>query len=741
MTSRTSTTSFGRLASTAALAAAVMLVGDGTARERQADACGWGGPELEELTTFDPSVAAEPTGPGLNYDPFVAGFGGPCDDCARTAMTADWNTYFGGQVSAADWDRVLLQASPKELSDLRRSVVTGTAAPRGLEPIAQAVAKRTSMREPMMRALAYVGLARRVEQIASLDNGASGATLTKLADDAKALSAAAAKAGNAFLQQRYAYQRLRIAFYRGDWAGAVTLFDRGGATFAGPSADLAARARYYVAGALRRKGDRARANLELARVHASAPALAGVTAQDFQPMEDQDWRATLALATTVRERTELWRLVGVKLDGLVAAQEIFKLDPASDLLGLLVVRELERAESSGVPPWDSAPDPSVVAAQRKAFAALEQLAVAIAAAPGADRPWLMELVAGHLAARRGDLAATRTRLAAAIAGRPGDAKVASQARASLAVAFVSGSKVSPKLADELARTMTAIDPDYGRLNALTQEVRRKLAADAIKRGRLVDAEFLVGGSADAGAHARGARSKWTDVAFLKQMIARTAKTRTPFDRFVLASNYTRVGLEHELAMRQLLDGDFASAAKGLARNAQATSRLGTDPFVAHIVDCHDCDHDAFGNAPWTEATVSARLAELHKRARGKGQAAAAAAFDLGTALYNLTWYGNARAVLEGTHQDSRDTAAAARWYKRAYELATDRDFKAKAAFFAAKTELAALITATYEPYEQADVLPVPTTWYPIVRSFKDTTYYREILAECGAYRVWAAAQP
>lgn len=725
-----STTSSRRLASTIALAATALIAGNAAVRDQRADACGWSGPIIEDLTTFDPAVAGERGGTGLQYDPFVAGFGGPCDDCARTAMAADWAAYLGGTIAAADWDRVLSGASAKELAALRAAIASGGKAPRGLEAVANAVAARTSMRDQVLRALDYVALARATEAFASVEvSRPNSGELKRLKGLASLGRSNAIRVGDAFLAQRFTFQLLRIAFYGNDPAGVVATFDAEAAVLAKPSADLAGRARYYAAGALRQRGDLARANLELARVHATAPALAAVAAQDFQPMEDKDWKATLAMAKDVRERTELWRLVGLKLDGLAAAQEIVKLDPTSDLLGLLVVRELNRIESSSAGLWGTPPAADVAAAQ-KAAANLEQLVVGLATTPQVDRPWLMQLVAGHLAARRGDLKAARARLAAAAQLNPSDAKVAAQARASLALAIAQSGPVGGALGDELARTMTGVGPDFGRLGALTQEVRGRLADAALTAGRPVDAEFL---RPDGAATA----AKWSDAGFLKQMIARANKNATAFDRFVTGGSYTRAQLEQELALRNLLDGKFADAAKAFATRRAASSPLGTDPFVTHIVDCHDCDHATYASAPWTHATMVARMAALVKRANGKGQPAAEAALELGNAFYNMTWYGNARVVLDGTHQTTRDTAPAARWYKRAYEQARNREFKAKAAFYAAKAELQALITKQYQPYEEATVLPVPTTWYPVVKTFADTQYYQEILRECGAYAAWA----
>ena len=734
MTSLRSLTSFRRLASTAALAA-IAVVGDGVSSPPLADACGWDGPILEEVSTFDPDVGDEPVLPALQYDPYTSGWGGPCDDCARAAMLSDWNGYFGGLFSGNEWASVLFDASDTQLVALRAAIDAGRTGPSGFSPVSKLLDGRISMRPQASRAIEYVRFAREVEAVASLDAGLSLATAKPLIARAAAGRQAAAKAKDDFLVQRYAYQQLRLAFYTSDWAGVVKQFDGGVAQLSKPSADLAARARYYVAGALSRRGDRSRANLELARVHHASAALAGVAVQDFQPVSDADWKATLAMASSTQERIALWRVVGVKLDGLVAAQEIVKLDPTSNQLGLLLVRELTRAESTATTMWGGPPDAAAVAAQGKAFARLEAVVAPLVApgGPAIDRKWLVQLVAGHLAARRGDLAVARPLLTAAAASTPGNVKVAAQARASLALALVSGGQVAGKRADELARTMLALDPSFARRSSVTREVRQLLADRFRTAGDRVEAEFLMPGSADVGL-AAGQASPWTDKKFLKQMIARAGATRSPFDRFVVGDSHTRANLEAELALRTILDGDFAAGAKLLAKQRNAPT-LGTDPFVARILDCHDCDHQTYASSPWTVPSIAKRMADLHKRAKGSGQPAATAALELGHALYNLTWYGNARMVLENSHQPSRDATAALRWYKRAYDVSKDREFKAKAALFAAKAEMAVLLAAQYKPYDEGP-LPVPKTWYPVLRSYADTTYHREVLRECGAYAAW-----
>jgi hypothetical protein len=333
---------------------------------------------------------------------------------------------------------------------------------------------------------------------------------------------------------------------------------------------------------------------------------------------------------------------------------------------------------------------------------------------------------------RGDVAVARPRLQRATAARAGDLRVEIQARASLALALALEWKAGAPTGEELARALHDIAPTFTRLPAVRSEVRGALSRALVKSGRYVEAEFLEPGAAAR----RPGKPAWTDTSFIQDMIAQTRRTQTAFERFVLEGSYDRSALEYELASRYLIEGNYAAAAQTFKTTPAASTALGTDPFVMHIVDCHDCDHARYANAPWTHGSLAARLAELERAAKGSGEPAAAAALALGSALYNMTYYGNARSVLSASHQDLRDPRPAERWFQRAYDLSSDRELKAKAAYFAAKAELGRLVTAAGSPREPLDKLPVPSAWFPVLKTMRDTKYYREVLRECGHFSSW-----
>lgn len=717
--------------------AAVVLRGE------RATACGWSGPTVEDLSTFDPQILGEGQ-EGLHYDPYNAGFGEACTGCLHGALHESWLAYLNDKVTSDDWEAVLFTASLGDLTALGE-VLAGR---RKTPPAAYAKSSLWAVpRAKLVTALPLVALARRVERLAgaSAEPELSASERAKLGKALLAEAKAGAKvARDAFLLQRYTFLQVKIAFYAGQWDEVIELHDRAGAALAGPALDLAWRARYYAAGALVRSGQRARANLELARIHAGYPALAGPAANDFRPVEERDWRESLRLAKNARERVELWRLVGLTRDGQVAMSEILKLEPSSPLLPLLLVREVERAEARTADAWGIGVEPGAEKRQQRDFATLEGLAEAMVPHAG-GQAWLPELVAGHLAAKRGDLAAAKRRLGQVLRAQPKAPRVKSQVQASLAMALVldAAARGKPReleaRSDEIARAMLELTPSFGRFGRVRGEVRTRLATAYAASGKLVEAELLRPGFVESSA-ATG--RKWREPAFLQAMIDRAGKHSSPWDRFLLGDSYTVAQLEQELALHHLGSGQLAAAAKRFASGRAASSKLGTDPFVIHIRDCHDCDHQQYAEAPWTHASLAARMAQLEKTAKGAGEPAAEAALALGNAFYNLTWYGNARVVLADTHQKLRTPKLAERWYKRAYEQSRKRERRAEAAFLAAKAELGGLITAAEEA-AQADpgalaieALPIPATWFTVFETFADTEYYKEVIAECSHFRAW-----
>lgn len=739
---------FARFASAAlivGLAAAASLV----ARHDDAEACAGWEPSISDMTTFDPAVLGDDAWGGLEYDPFTEGYGGGCSECATKAMLDDWQGYLKDAVTPADWQQVLMKATLADVFAIEQRLSgKSQKAPKGFET--SSLWTSAAAQKQLYGAVEFVELLKRMEPNVTFEMWEQKVRPTDpLAKELAAAQRGFKAAKDPFLQQRYAFAVIRALFYRKEWAKAVTFFDGNLATLATPSEDLAWRARYYIAGALRKDGKAPRADLELARIHAAYYPLTGLAIQDFKPADDAEWKDALKLAKNKADKAAMWRMVGLKFDPLVAAQEILKLDAKSTLVPLLVVRELARTESLIDASFTNQPTTTQVTAQKKAYLRLETLANKLATNPASAKPWLYELIAGHIAAKRGDLATARTRMAKAVAGAPGDKRVASQAKASLAVALVADWKLNPQNEAELATLMRGIDPAFARMHSVTNTVRTKLALAYATANKIVDAEFLahtVSDDFDTGddSLARKINAKWQSVPFLKEMIARTDQRTTELDRFIVDGSHVKDDLQLDLAVRLTLDGDFAGAKAVFDKTTAKSQLLKTDPFVIHVIDCHDCDHEKLGEkAQWTHKNLVARLAELELTAKGGGEAGAQAALALGNALYNITHHGNARSFTDPTHQSTTDARLAERYYKKVYDSSGNRELKAKAAWLAAKAELGTQIykeqNARPDDFIDAGMM-TPKTWFPIFAKFANTKYYKEVIKECGRFRAYVASR-
>jgi len=720
------------------LAAAVWLV-----RGKPVEACGGWDPSIEEMTTFDPGVLGDDVWGGLAYDPFTEGYGGECTDCATKAMLADWTAHLQ-DVKTEDWEKVLLKASLADILAIERRL-QGKAkdAPKGFE---QSTLWTAVDRPRVSAAVELVELLKRMEPQVTFDmydgkpRPAPGQSLTReLAAAQRGLRAAK----DPFMKQRYAFAVVRALFYRQERAPLIAFHDQNAAALAGPSEDLKWRARHYLAGALRKEGKLDRSSLELARIHGAYMPLSGAAVHDFDFAEEADWKSALALAKDPKDKAALWRMVGIKHDALVAAQEIVKLDPKSPMVPLLLVRELSRVESQVARTFSAAPDKAELAAQKKGYANIEALASKLAATPGQPKAYLYELIIGHIAAVRGDLPGTRLHMAKAVKLAPNDQRVANQAKASLAVALVADWKINAPNEQEIATLMRGIDAEFPRMASVRDEVRTKLALAYAAAGKMVDAEFLGHVTRDffeANPLAGKLTTKWESVPMLKEMIARTDRRTTEFDRFVLDQSHVKEDLQRELAVRLTLDGDFQGAKKVFDTSSAKSELLGTDPFVIHVLDCHDCDHEKLGaTSRWTHKNVVERLAELDLTAKGGGEQGAQAALAIGNALYNITHHGNARTFTSSTHQSTADARLAERYYKRVYDSSGNRELRAKAAWLAAKAELGTMIYKEQLKRQDEGVdagSMIPRTWFPIFARFQSTKYYKEVLAECGRFRDW-----
>jgi len=671
----------------------------------------------------------------------------------------EWSRYFGGAIPEKSLSFLVYKMPGDEVRALAASLTDRSVALNAEARTLNDAFLKYARRERVSRALDYLAFAKLVEPIA-MRNADTGwppkpSSPPVPPDDIRKLIDAAEQRTtlpDRFIALRYRFQAMRLLFFSGQYAETQKYFERYKDSFRDENSPKY-RFMELAAGAYYKDKQYGKANYLFSIVFDRFPPLKRSAYFSFHPMEEADWQATLRMARNNREREVLWQLLGIYADGMAAIDKIYAMNPKSNLLPLLLVREVNKAERAWTANRDRSgrpgeadgprPDPVVVGPQR-----LSRIK-AIADAGNANKPYLWLLSAAHLFALAGDSRMAETYIDKAEKSMPNLTDLRAQARQIRLFARTRSIEsidraAEPYLAQEHEWLQQYMMESYraGNLNVWTTNHLSDVylrGGDAVRALLLADSE---------------SSPMYKTIGGVDAILAFLRSPANAFDRF-LVKNYTRsYSIEELQEMRGihfLYAGNFAEAIEAfkLAGEDALKRELNADPFTSRIVDCHDCDFQA-PHTRYTKLTFADRMLSLSRAAGGQGQAAAEASFELANGFYNMSYYGNGRDIYITKYQNLRaynylgylsgninfekplNTDAAERYYVRAFNLSSNREFKAKAAFMAAKAEQNRHYTSSKDKSGHG-----PQTHFDTLRtSFADTLYYQEILKECGYFRAY-----
>ncbi|MCA2978539.1 MAG: hypothetical protein INH41_08830 [Myxococcaceae bacterium] len=660
---------------------------------------GWpcAGEDGEPVSYFDAAVLSRP---GLQ--PFLYTPGASFHERAvppGDENLDEWAQFFEGKVDRAAWAQLLYRDGLERLDALiNRLSAKQPVAP----PPADAAFFAFPDRPRLLAALMYVGFAKRVEPIALAARPADAWSEPVVVDRAAQapridrLSAAGAKQAAAerdpFLRQRYAFQLLRLQFYRGDAPKVLALAETWRSELSRPGV-IGARALCTVGGALRRSGDLARANLAFARAWDASDDVKEVALVSLKLASEKDLAATLALAQTPRERAVVWTLLGARGSELRALEQVRTLAPDSDLQGLLLARAVVKAvgKVEGAGAVDGA-------------RLVRWLRSEVAKQP---RSFQLQLALAHTGAARADAKAFAAASAAA-ALAPADAATQRQLRVTSAYALLSapGPLDEALLLRHVAPLLTApVGSDFDAF------VREALSRRWATQAPVLSAAFL---GAPKGFDLRSLLA-------LEAFLAGGGKT--PVEQLAVQGwTAPPQRLARHIALARLAGADAVGAQAAFASDA---SPLGADPFWLHARDCLECDQADTARPTVTRAQALTRMAALQRAGSPE------ALVELGTALYNFTEWGNA---CVGEHELNQAFFQSAAALARRALQAKDREVRARAALLLAKTELQAFYQSPAYVSDRVDFQA--GEGFRALAGLEDTRFAREVLAECGYYRTF-----
>lgn len=727
--------------------------------EARSHATGGGDYEEPISSFFAPEIINRPD--DLSFD---HGEGTLPAETLEAVNVKEWSTYLRGRVSDDNLRQLVYKMKLAELDKLIWAVEGKKNPAPQLGKEAAAVKTQLDAladKELVLRILYYLGFAKRCEPIATRFQNIDTWDAEKVArareqDTATADKLLSASAGistsmpDKFLQERYRFQRLRLMFYTQRYADAQKYYSANIASFTNESS-VKYRFMHSAAGAFRRDNKYGQANYLYSVVFDHFAPLKRTSFMSFRPSEESDFKECLSLAKNTREKTVIWQILGVANDGLAGISKIYELAPGSDLLPLLLVREVNRAElaffdneamkgdKTGAGSAQARPDKDIVGQSRMS------LLKKIADEKKTKNPDLWKLAVGHLYILSGDIKSATTYLDQAAALAPQKSATADQIRISRAFAKLRAQKqldksLEPWMATEFSwlRQSTPLrGPDLLKWGMERMEKLYEKGGDPLRATML--STSLPAAKEDA---------VFPDNKKIDQVLGFLAQPgKSAFDEF-LAQGYT-IKKERMLEIKALNDlyaGRWQSAADLLAQAGPQVSdqTLKADPFVIHNVDCHECDFDAKKATTYTKLSFVQKLAALSSEAQSPGRAGAQASFLLANGLYNMSYFGNARDVYSYVYDNSSGPSkspqcnmdSAEKYYRRAMELSTDKEFKAKACFMAAKTEQNRYFNrnAVSRNADKAGEVHSPVYFKKLKDSFSDTRYYQEIIKECSYFR-------
>ena len=149
-----------------------------------------------------------------------------------------------------------------------------------------------------------------------------------------------------YIRLRYAFQMIRLAHYTRQHEKTIQLYD-----YLMPKVDNdPSIIEYWIighrAGALLALGKNVRAAYDYARVFLHCPSKRESALQSFRINTDEEWQQCLLLCKDDRERSTLYAMRAYNRDShaLEEMQAIYALDPKSEYLEVLLVREMRKLE-------------------------------------------------------------------------------------------------------------------------------------------------------------------------------------------------------------------------------------------------------------------------------------------------------------------------------------------------------------------------------------------------------------
>jgi len=674
--------------------------------------------------------------------PFYDGY----DDDRAVAFNdqnkAEWAAFFDHKLSQETIGYWLYKASLKQIDsmifDIKGKPANLTAESRSNSLKAMPAGKATSF-------LYYTGFAKRNETFAAPPEEYSWDPKPAPVSEVSITKQIAGglnfytRATEPFMKERYAFQLERLYFFNKEYDKTVSFYNENESGFkAGGS--IWWRALGYKAAALYRQKKYAESNQIYATIFDRYEPMRKSAYLSFHPLPKGEWEQCLALAKSTREKEVLWQLKGLYGHEVEAMREILKLNPSSQLADLLLVRAVNieewNIESSS---YEDKKAGKAYPVDKNLLAFLNETSATIQSPNAAA--W--HLAAAYLNDIQGNYAQAEIQMKRA--EKFNATSPINKAQYHLIAVYGALKKTTAMSEKQEAAMLNDLKVLFGKESELSDFrsskartwTRRTLAELYLKKGEAEKAELIF----------PGINPKQFDATDnIKNMIAYYEKPNpSAFEKlFFEVASLQKHDYQELLGIRYAQQDKLEEALLALKAAGNKETLYG-NPFTIHIKDCHDCDHEAVQKTKYTKASFIEKMIEMKGIAQSKPAEAAQNYFLVANGFYNMTYFGNARLFYDNrvdntiylyehgpTPEENNDLAL--KYYLLALQSATDKEFKAKCTFMAAKCEQNAFFMNT--PANYKGDFRSGIYFASLKKDYSATKYYQEIIKECGYFKTY-----
>ena len=718
-------------------------------------------------------------------------------------LADEWTAYCGPSVKKADAKKLVNKFAWKDLNNLYYNLEKN-------QPlkIPDSV-KQNSMTDYFMQskdleALGYILYAKQVEPYVLGGDGDWDAIkrdslkMAKLIKNGQQLYAVAKKD---IFKLKYAYQFLRLGLYSGRNADVIGWYDEYAAKTTGSSV-LQPLCLALKAGALFHTGQQKEAAYLFSKVFAASTAkrISNFLGFNWSVDSKADKKDYLAMCKNDTEKAAMLSLFALRSseDNLADMKEILQLNPSSEELEVLVVREINKLEEKYLTPsmlkvpggkafyftWEDEGRDSVMRESEKEVTALALFLDNAALTKPVTNAGLFETAAAYAAYMTRDYATTKKYLAAAQKMQLTQKVKDQWALTNLLVTINEKDKIDAAFEEQLlpslqwleerVRSEKTINVDYWQVQQWRSIYRNVLSEVLAKRyhqqGDLAketlcigNADWMMKGQQDYYGSLNGVeylRNKLMskDVEVLYALIDK--KQPSKFESYLISKNsVSKKEVVDFAGTSYLREYDYAKAIDWFKRSADKGG-INKNPFADLLYD----REEQLTVEKKFSTTKLAFAQEMLKLEQASKQPATAAKsyYKLALGMYNISYYGHTWELVQyyrggsdgyaipkdatGFQKEYYGVFKAHDYFEKAMTASTDKNFKARCLFMMAKCAQKQIrrpqyddYTTNYDQYDAADKKYMQefknSPLFPqFVKEYNSTAFYKEALTSCSYLR-------